>query len=200
MEPQIQIQSDKLFVLCQASDRVRGGTQCKSKYSSYCVADLDKDKAGPHPGWVDTSAPGGNKADPGECGAGQGHDQEVVIISQHEVSTQHSAHRTGCWTVCCVRWHTTATATPTPTPTRRRAPSRAWPGWWCWGTGSTTSRTGWPSAPPSPRASGAGSPPAWPCSATSSRMRLVSRCSGVLNHVTNDCKRLDWQLVMYCQS
>ena len=175
-------------MLCQASERVRGGTQCKSKYSSYCVADLDKDKAGPHPGWVDTSASGGNKADPGECGPVQGHDQEVVIISQHEVSTQHC---TGCWTVCCARSHTTATATPTPTPTLRRAPSRAWPGWWCWGTGSTTSRTGWPSAPPSPRASGAGSPPAWPCSATSYRMRLVStvavKCSACDYNI--DCKK-----------
>ena len=102
MEPQ----SSKLIMLCQASERVRGGTQCKSKYSSYCVADLDKDKAGPHPGWVDTSASGGNKADPGECGPVQGHDQEVVIISQHEVSTQHSTlHRVLDCLLCQVAHH-----------------------------------------------------------------------------------------------
>ena len=136
----------------EVSDKVKGETKYMAKYSSYCVADL---QAG--------AVTGGEYQQ-------KNNNEEKVIISQHEVRGPPTdlTLRLGC-----VRFLTTVTLTPTPTFTPPPAPCPARSGWSSWGTGYTTSRTGWPSGSPSPLGPGAESPPVWPSSATSFLTRLV---------------------------
>ena len=66
----------------EVSERAKGENVCIKKYSNYCVADLDSNLETPDRGWSsDSSQASNNNQEHSKI-----HEQQKVIISQHEVS------------------------------------------------------------------------------------------------------------------